>query len=121
MAMMIEEIVRVTITGVIKPINRPPDLVWKSSDDGTVFVKLAKGRSEINRLLGQPILQRSKDKRKLQFTTIIETLAELRNNAVKEMLVTLKAKEDKLDFGTDDPLFDERRQSKKTSRRTPTV
>ena len=71
-------------------------------DPSLTYVKLLKGRSEINRLLGQPLRNRGKDKRKLQYTSILETLAQLRNDRIKSMIEERKSKEQKIDLDIDD-------------------
>ena len=93
MALAIEDIVRATIVGQSRSINLTPDLFWKAPcDNAPTFVKLVKGKSEINRLLGQPIASKGKgmDKRKLQFTSIIETLTDIRNTVISAMIDTEK-------------------------------
>ena len=58
MAMTVEHIVRVTIVGMPRAIYLPPDLIWKPAHDGHgTYVKMAKAKSEINRLLGQPMAE----------------------------------------------------------------
>ena len=76
MAVCIDDIVRVKMAGT-KPINLTSDLFWKVPCDNlsgkfVTFVKLVKYKSQICRLLGQPMKSRGKDKRKLQFCSIIE-------------------------------------------------
>ena len=75
MAMTVEHIVRVTFVGLPRAIYLPPDLIWKpSNDEHGTYVKMAKAKSEINRLLGQPMGASGQNKRKLQFTSIILSL-----------------------------------------------
>ena len=73
MAFVVEDIVRVAMVGMQRAIYLPPDLVWKELMGGTTYVKMAKARSGINRLLGQPMAAKGPNKRKLQRTSIIET------------------------------------------------
>ena len=104
MAIVIQDIVQVSIAGQPKPIFLRPDLIWKGAmagDPVLTYVKLLKGRSEINRLLGQPLRSNGKDKRKLQYTSIIETLTQLRNDRIKSMVEESKSKEQKIDFDID--------------------
>ena len=111
MSMVLEDIVQVSIAGQ-KPINLRPDLVWKASAPIVVdpdqpsarltYVKLVKGRSEINRLLGQPFLSKGKDKRKLQHTSIIESLVQLRNDRINSLVAESKTKEQKIDLDIDE-------------------
>ena len=42
---------------------------------------------------------KGKDKRKLPFTSIIEDITQLRNDAIDSMIDAASAKEDKVDFG----------------------
>ena len=102
--MIIEDIVQVTIAGQQKPISLGTDLFWRGpSEPGLTYVKLVKSRSEINRLLGQPLLSRGTDKRKLQRTSIIESLTALRNDRIDSMVADSKSKEQKIDFDIDEP------------------
>ena len=91
MAMVIEDIVQVSIAGQRKPINLSSNLFWKApGEPGLTYVKLVKASSEINRLLGQPLLSEGVKKRKLQYTSIIETLTELRNDRIKSLISEFK-------------------------------
>ena len=102
MAMMIESIVRVSIVGQKRPINLASDLIWNTAgSDPTPFVKMMKGKSEINRLLGQPIAAGGSSK--LRFTSIIEDLTQHRNDAITSMIESLTTKENKIDLGIDGP------------------
>ena len=73
MAMTVESAVRVSFADQSRAIYLPPDLIWQDIQAHHLYVKLAKGRSEICRLLKQPLAGKGKG-RKLQFTSIIETL-----------------------------------------------
>ena len=53
MAMVVDDIVRVRIAGMQRPVYLPPDLISKA-DDHRTYVQIAKAMSEINRLLNQP-------------------------------------------------------------------
>ena len=70
MTLTVEDIVQVKIGGMKQPINLKADLFWKSPSENRVtsmfFVKLVKYKSEICRLLGQPMLQCGPGKRQLQ-------------------------------------------------------
>ena len=104
MAMTVEHIVRVTIVGMSRAIYLPPDLIWKPAHDGLgTYVKMAKARSEINRLLGQPMAATGRNKRKLQFTSIIETLIQLRDDRVLAIADAHKRKGENIDLGIDGP------------------
>ena len=105
--MEIETIVRVTFPGD-KAINLTTDLVWmipheEIKDRWVTLVKLVKYKSQICRLLGQPMLSSGPEKRKLQFTSIIETLQERRNEFINAMIDVTNAKENKVDLDIDDP------------------
>ena len=87
MAMVLKDIVQVSIAGQSKPINRGTDLFWKGpGEPGLTYVRLVKGRSEINRLLGQPLLASGQGKRKLQHTSIIESLIQFRNDRINSIV-----------------------------------
>ena len=86
MSMVVEEVVRVTIAGMARAVYLPPDLVWKPADDNRIYVKMLKPRSEINRLLGQPIAAKGPNKVKLVFTSILETLLQLRDEKVMSII-----------------------------------
>ena len=104
MAVTIEDIVRVSIVGMSTPINLSADLFWKGpGETKPTYVKLVKAKSEINRLLGQPLLAKGKDKRKLQFTSIIETLTQTRNDEINSIIAAAKATENKIDLDIDGP------------------
>ena len=76
MPLVLEDIVRVKIVGNPSSINLSADLFWKATDaDESIYVKLVKAKSEINRLLGVPMLAKGADKKKLQHTSIIEILS----------------------------------------------
>ena len=81
MAMVVDDIVRVRIAGMPRPVYLQSDLISKT-DDHRTYVQIAKARSEINRLLGQPMLAKGTAKRKLQFTSIVETLIQIRDEKV---------------------------------------
>ena len=83
MTIKIEDIVKVSVPGQNRAIYLDSDLIWKpEGHDPPTFVKLVKAQSEINRLLGQPLKAKGPDKRKLQKTSIIESLTQLRNEAI---------------------------------------
>ena len=103
MAMQVEDIVRVKIAGMERAVFLPQDLHSKT-DDNRTYVKLAKARSEINRLLGQPLKAKGPNKRKLQFTSIIETLIQARDAKVKTIVDSRNSQSVKLDLGIDDPI-----------------
>ena len=103
MAIVLKDIVQVSTAGQATPIRLRPDLFWKGpGDPGLTYDKLLKGRSEINRLLGQPLRSKGKDKRKLQYASIIETLTQLRNDRIKSMVEESESKEQKIDFDIDE-------------------
>ena len=102
--MVLEDTVRVSIAGQSKPINFAPELFWKGpGEHGLIYVKLVKSRSEINRLLGQPLKSKGKEKRKLQHSSINETLIQLRNGRINSLAAESKTKEQKIDFDIDEP------------------
>ena len=105
--MEIETIVRVSFPGD-KAINLTTDLVWMIPHEEikgrwVTYVKLVKYKSQICRLLGQPMLSSGPEKRKLQLTEIIVTLQERRNERINAMIDAAKAKEEKVDLNIDDP------------------
>ncbi len=103
MSLLLEDIVRVSIVGRPSAINLSADLFWKASDEAeSTYVKLVKAKSEINRLLGVPMLAKGKDKKKLQHTSIIETLTQIRNDSINSMIATAKLAEAKMDMSIDD-------------------
>ena len=103
MPLVLEDIVRVTIVGHPSSINLSANLFWKATDaTETIYVKLVKAKSEINRLLGVPMLAKGADKKQLQHTSIIETLTQIRNDHISSMIEAAKGKEDKVDLDIDD-------------------
>ena len=103
MAIVVTDIAQVSVSGQAKPIFLRPDIFWKVPGDPVLtYVKLLKGRSEINRLLGHPLRAKGKDKRKLQYTSILETIAQLRNDRINSLVTQSKTKEQKIDFNIDD-------------------
>ena len=102
MALTIEDIVRISIAGMSHPINLGGEMFWKGppADNPSTYVKLLKGRSEINRLLGQPW---GKDGKRLQFSSIIEILQGARNEKMTKMIDALKQQKDKIDLDIDGP------------------
>ena len=104
MAIRIEDVVKVNIPGQSRAIYLDSDLIWKpEGHDPPTFVNLAKAQSEINRLLGQPLKAKGPDKRKLQHTTIIEDLTQIRNEAILAIIDQNNKKDEKIDFGIDRP------------------
>ena len=103
MPLVLEDIVRVTIVGHPSSINLSADLFWKATDaTESIYVKLVKAKSEINRLLGVPMLAKGADKKQLQHTSIIETLTQIRDDHISSMIKAAKAKEDKVELDIDD-------------------
>ena len=94
MAMNAEDIVRVKIVGMQRAVFLPQELVSRT-DGNRTYVKLAKARSEINRLLGQPLKAKGPNKRKLQFTSIIETLIQARDEKINAIVDSLNSNSDK--------------------------
>ena len=74
-------------------------MFWKA-DDGQTYVKLLKGRSEINRLLNVSWASGGK---RLQFTSIIEILQRIRNEKMIKMIDALKQQKDKIYLDIDGP------------------
>ena len=101
MAMTVESILRVSFAGQPRAIYLPPDLTWKPPDANYFYVQIAEARSEINRLLNQPIS--GKNKKKLQFTSIIETLIQLRDDNVLAVVEAFENKDVKIDLEVDGP------------------
>ena len=103
MAMLVEDIVRVTIVGMQRAIHLPPDLFCRHKQNGRehTYVKLMKSRSEIIRLLTQKVLCQSNDKR-LTRTSIIETLIQLRDEKIDSIVDDFLKKDQKIDMEIDD-------------------
>ena len=106
MAMTVDEIVRVQFEDKSRrAIFLQTDLIWHPPDAKICYVKLETGRSEICRLLDQPINQR-KEKgkgRKLRFTSIIETIIKIRDDHVMSIVKEFENKDVKIDLGIDGP------------------
>jgi hypothetical protein len=104
MAMMVDEVVRVMFEDKRRrPIFLQPDLIWKPTDSKIFYVKLEKSRSEISRLLDQPCNPGKGKGRKLQFTSIIESLIKIRDDKVMSIVKEFENKDVKIDLGIDGP------------------
>ena len=102
MSMTVDQIVRVSFADRPRAIHLPPDLIWYLPGTQSIYVKLIKYRSEICRLLGQPLVGKGKG-RKLQHTSIIEDLIKLRDNKITTIVEELEKKDEKIDLEIDIP------------------
>ena len=102
MAMTVESVVRVSFADESRAIHLPLDLIWQDIQAHRFYVKMAKARSEICRLLKQPLTGKGKG-RKMQFTSIIETLIKLRDDKVMAIVEVFENKDVKIDLAIDGP------------------
>ena len=98
--MTVDQIVRVSFAGQPRAIHLPPDLIWYLPGTQSIYVKLVKYRSEICRLLGQPLAGKGKG-RKLQYTSIIESLIKLRDDNVMTIVENIEKKGEHIDLEID--------------------
>ena len=101
--MTVDSVIRVSFEDKSRrAIFLQPDLIWQDIQAEHYYVKLEKGRSEICRLLNQPCTGKGKG-RKLQFTSIIESLIQIRDDKVMEIVEEFENKDVKIDLGIDGP------------------